>query len=797
VSLHLVESHFPEALPLPGRFVAASQSRGYVRGGFPICVNCAAPCKKCGIAIRTKEVIQALAFLQGAAWPGVSIAAGNGYCQHIHLLNDLLPRKRQQPFFNPFSTPKVPPSAKSGAQPVSHSHGRSRAPYETGQKIAGKYLIHRIIDGGMGKVFLVSDGGDPFVLKTFTPGAGDPEVFAAEARTWVNLGRHENLVPAFWVDHLAGMMCVAAEFIPADAEGRTTLRDHIRQGPMSPTRALRFAAQFAYGMQHALANGLVAHRDIKPENLLVGTNESLQITDFGIASATPLEWPERASPVRAQGVSGTPPYMAPEQWQGAIQDFRTDVYAFGMVLFELCFGTHPFKAKSLVELSRSHISEPVSVPRHPLADIIGRAVAKDPAERFADPAELLSGLRSVAIGIGAKLPPVPPKYESNRYELLTRASLSSTGNPEHALAAAQLLTEKWPDFASGWTQLGRIRFEQNDLLGAGQATQRAIDLDPTCTAPWNNMGLIYSRLGKYVEAVVAFEAALDCDNQNTGAMLNFAGPLISLGRSDEAIRWLERATTLAPDDFKGWFNLGALLKTLDRQNEAYVAFERAMISAPDHVRTQIAKLIASSDDSEEPSHRVVDIAALLRAEKFDLVMPILEGAAADNPDDPRIWHNLALAYRQQNEWAKSRAALIRLVALEPNNASPVRDLIHACQQEKDWPEALAWCDRLAELPKEEGESQAQRARTLHASGDTPAAVRIIRSAVISFPQSVGVRIAFGDIALAYGAPQMAAYKGYRPAMKMLREGSEAYEYAKLGLSRALAAAELDASTPDE
>jgi tetratricopeptide (TPR) repeat protein len=311
------------------------------------------------------------------------------------------------------------------------------------------------------------------------------------------------------------------------------------------------------------------------------------------------------------------------------------------------------------------------------------------------------------------------------------------------------------------------------------------------------MGLLYSRLGKYVEAVVAFEAALDCDNQNTGAMLNFAGPLISLGRSDEAIRWLERATTLAPDDFKGWFNLGALLKTLDRQNEAYVAFERAMISAPDHVRTQIAKLIASSDDSEEPSHRVVDIAALLRAEKFDLVMPILEGAAADNPDDPRIWHNLALAYRQQNEWAKSRAALIRLVALEPNNASPVRDLIHACQQEKDWPEALAWCDRLAELPNEEGESQAQRARTLHASGDTPAAVRIIRSAVISFPQSVGVRIAFGDIALAYGAPQMAAYKGYRPAMKMLREGSEAYEYAKLGLSRALAAAELDASTPDE
>ncbi len=797
VSMQLIKVAMAANLPHPKRFLEAAPGPGYVKGSFPICIKCAHPCRKCGIAIRSKEVVQALAFLQDAAWPEVSVTAGNGYCQHIHLVNDLLPRKRQQPFFNPFGTPEARPSAESGAQPVSHSHGKSRAPYETGQKIAGKYLIRRIIDGGMGKVFLVSDGGDPFVLKTFTPGAGDPDVFAAEARTWVNLGRHENLVPAFWVDHLAGMMCVAAEFIPADAEGRTTLRDHIRQGPMSPTRALRFAAHFAYGMQHALENGLVAHRDIKPENLLVGTNESLQITDFGIASATPLEWPERASPVGAQGVSGTPPYMAPEQWQGANQDFRTDVYAFGMVLFELCFGTHPFKANSVMGLSRSHASEPVSVPRHPLADIISRAVAKDPAERFADPAEFLSSLRAAAQRIGVKLPPVPLQYESSREELLARASLSATGNLEHALAAARLLTEKWPEFASGWTQLGRIWLEQNDLLRARQSTQRAIELDPTRSAPWNNLGLIYGLLGKDDEAVVAFETAIECDNQNSGAMLNFAKPLASLGRHDEAILWLERATTLAPDKFAAWFNLGSQLKARGRQNEASAAFEHAMTCTPERDRTRIAKLIASLDEPDEPPQRVVDIAALLKAKKFDVVMPILEGAAADNPDDARIWHNLALAYRQQNEWAKSRAALIRLVALEPKNASPVRELIHACQQEKDWPEALLWCDRLAGLPDQEGESQAMRARILQASGDAPAAGRIIRAAVISFPNNVGVRMAFGDLAMESGAPQMAAHRGYRPAMRMLREGSEAYEYAKRGLSRALAAAERDASTPDE
>ena len=797
VSMHLIKASLPDNLPHPQCFLAASQSRGYVCGSFPICVNCARPCKKCGIAIRSKEVGKAIESLKHAAWPNVSVTAGNGYCEHIHLLNDLLPAKKGQPLINPFAHPPAPPSGSSRAEPpgtTERAEGVGEGAYTPGQKIAGKYLVHRVFEGGMGRVFLVSDGGEPFVLKTFTPGAVDPTVFAREARTWVNLGRHEHLVPAFWVDHLAGMMCVAAEFIPPDNQGRTTLRDHISQGPASPKRALRFAAHFAYGMQHALENGLVAHRDIKPENLLVGRNETLQITDFGIASAFPLEWQERASPVAARGISGTAPYMAPEQWRGAKQDFRTDVYAFGIVLFELCFGSHPFKANSWTQFSRCHQSETVSVPNHPLADVISRSVAKAPEKRFASPAEFLGALQSAAQQMGANLPPPPLKYESSREELLARASLSATGNVQHALAAARLLTEQWPDFASGWTQLGRILIEQNDLRGAREATKRAIDLDPTRSAPWNNLGLIYSGLGKKIEAVVAFETAIESDSLNTGAMLNMAGPLASLGRHNEAISWLERAAALAPDKSAAWFNLGSQLKARGRQIEAQTAFQRAIDCTPEHDRAGMADLIARLDEPEDASHPVVNIAALLKAGRLDIAIPILEGAAVDTPDDAHIWHNLALAYRQQDDWAKSRAALARLVELEPKNATAVRELAHACQQQQDWPDALAWCDRLADLPDQEGESQAMKARILHASGDSSSAGRLIRAAVMSFPESVGVRIAFGDLAMASGAPQMAAYRGYRPALRMLRRGSDAYKYVERALSQALAAAERDAAT---
>lgn len=116
--------------------------------------------------------------------------------------------------------------------------------YEPGTKIAGKYLIHKVLEGGLGRVFVVSENGAaPFVLKTIKPGA-DQAQFLSEARVWVGLGRHPNIVPAFWADNVAGMDCAAAEFIPADNEGRTTLRDHLGVTQPSLTQALRWSAQF-------------------------------------------------------------------------------------------------------------------------------------------------------------------------------------------------------------------------------------------------------------------------------------------------------------------------------------------------------------------------------------------------------------------------------------------------------------------------------------------------------------------------------------------------------------------------
>jgi Flp pilus assembly protein TadD len=133
--------------------------------------------------------------------------------------------------------------------------------------------------------------------------------------------------------------------------------------------------------------------------------------------------------------------------------------------------------------------------------------------------------------------------------------------------------------------------EQDRIREAGLATQRAIDLDPTRSAPWNNLGLIFERAGNHEQALKLFLRALECDPGNTGAMNNIASPLIALGRSSEAITHLEKAARLAPDKLGVWITLGSLLHGRGERDRAFQCFNSAIVCVPLEERSNLIEAI--------------------------------------------------------------------------------------------------------------------------------------------------------------------------------------------------------------
>jgi hypothetical protein len=183
-----------------------------------------------------------------------------------------------------------------------------------------------------------------------------------------------------------------------------SLEDRIAEGKLPAAEAAKIALECASALAAAHAIGVV-HRDIKPGNILLDANGNATVTDFGIALVT-----SRPSRDPLGSTAGTPHYMSPEQSLGEQVDGRSDVYALGVVLYEMLTGTRPFPGRNAAEVIAKHISAPIPKvserePETPVAlvRLVDRMLAKDPAHRPAA-AELVKDL-TAASAPGALLTP--------------------------------------------------------------------------------------------------------------------------------------------------------------------------------------------------------------------------------------------------------------------------------------------------------------------------------------------------------------------------------------------------------
>src|SRR6266851_6159765 len=212
--------------------------------------------------------------------------------------------------------------------------------------------------------------------------------FEQEARSASALN-HPNILTIYDIGSSEGTTYIAMELI----EGRT-LREILAAEPLPARKLLDYAVQIADGLAKAHAAGIV-HRDLKPENLMVSRDGFVKILDFGLAKLLPsLDNSSEAMTAVTPGthpgmVMGTAGYMSPEQARGGEIDYRSDIFSFGSMLYEMVAGKQPFKCAStaqtlaaIIEDDPQPVAEANPKTPTPLRWIIERCLAKDPDDRY-------------------------------------------------------------------------------------------------------------------------------------------------------------------------------------------------------------------------------------------------------------------------------------------------------------------------------------------------------------------------------------------------------------------------------
>jgi len=285
---------------------------------------------------------------------------------------------------------------------------------EPGTVIKHYEIIRKLGAGGMGMVFLARDTrlGRLVAIKFLLAHSGPAAArFLVEARTTARC-RHENIVVIYDVDELDGYPYMVLEYI----EGKPLREVMVERAANDQAASPHFALELALPITRALvcAHEMeIVHRDLKPENILLSESGVLRVLDFGIAkqmtpelaAVTGLEptLPHTSVQITQDGaLAGTFPYMSPEQWLMEPLDGRTDLWALGIILFELLAGEHPVAPITLAALADvADVSIPMPSLRErrpdlgPIAEIVDRCLKKQKEERFGSARELLAALEAL------------------------------------------------------------------------------------------------------------------------------------------------------------------------------------------------------------------------------------------------------------------------------------------------------------------------------------------------------------------------------------------------------------------
>jgi tetratricopeptide (TPR) repeat protein len=382
-------------------------------------------------------------------------------------------------------------------------------PFQPGERIGGTYEVLKILHGGFGLVYLCRSlgpehyrrGDSLAALKCPLPRhLNDPDLcdqFVLEAVNSVALGPHPNLVLAYGVETHNRIPFLVMEHI----SGGRTLAEEIVSGRTDWRTTLRHGLDMARGLAHAAAEARLIHGDLKPANVLITSNGTAKVSDFGLSLTGGDSGPDGV-------IAGTDGFMAPEMMaRRSGRSTAADLYAFGVTLLCSIIGRHPDAPRPADLCTSAHMPEP-------LAAILRQCLAVDPSSRPA-------GFQEIAM----------------RLEKLFPALLETTA-PRATAPDSPLQADAWVNAAQTWLNLGQPR-------KAAAEVDRALKLNPANWKAHQIQSCIQLERREFEAALRSAMKAHKLADDETGPVTNLAQAAMGLGHRDEALSWIDHALRLA------------------------------------------------------------------------------------------------------------------------------------------------------------------------------------------------------------------------------------------------------------
>ncbi|MCC6566590.1 MAG: tetratricopeptide repeat protein [Chloroflexi bacterium] len=682
-----------------------------------------------------------------------------------HLISqDMLPpRNFDSPLSHTAEASPIPPSASShmasslDLTPEAH-FGRD---FGVGEIIEGIGEVMTVRYGGMGVVYLCYDHerGEPAAVKTFQGRFWNNKRaetrFHKEALTWIQLEKHPNIVQARRVHTVGGRPHIVLEHVSGPENLGPDLSNWIKHRRVTLENAVDFALQIARAMRHAAAKfpGMV-HRDIKPANILVTHDGTAKVTDFGLVysvlsdAGVSDDGPITSDPVvnpsdrltRADAVVGTYAYMSPEQWvNDPSLDLRSDIYAFGCVLYEMLVGKTVYPYRHKAELKRAHLEEQPEFDeameqKIPLSlrSLVLWCLEKDRAERPQTWDEIAGVLRDITLEItGSEPAPEPEGVPLAARELVDKGySLTELGRYDQALQAFDQAIAKQPGLSYAWARKGRTLRLLERYEDALACYDRALEIQPSYAWALSGKGVILERMGRFEEALACFQQASEMHPQDVWYVHNMGSAYLNLGQLADAEAALRRAVEIDPAHSSSWARLGQVLRQLDRPEEALGAFEQAIKLDPTYAWAHnglglTQKMLGRTRDA---------LNSFLRATRYQ-------------PNVVMHWYSLTEMYIDLGQVQDALDPARRATELDPNYALSWAKLGQVLRYLKRYDEALSAYDRALSIDPSLTWAVNGRGVVLEQTGRYDEALECYRQAAEQAPDDVWYQFNQGNVLL--------------------------------------------------